>query len=201
MPENIAYDRLCGVKSLQNFSGIYADFQIPTNIVTTAPSDSTGASNPDFAAFYLIFNSYVEGGISWKKSNATGGLNGLHFFLNTYGGDGPYPYWQSVPVENYHSSGLYIGLGSTITLRLEVNGARSQLYCNGVLIFDQPNFTTQPSSAIVGYTHGVQDQIGWDQHNTATWSNIHVLNNNSWVTWDAATWGYANDRKHEDIWK
>ncbi|MNI29721.1 hypothetical protein D3C73_835440 [compost metagenome] len=190
------YDRLCGSQTLQTtHSGISAKITLPSNIIVGS-SPINGVKNDDYVNFYMIYNEEIEGGISWTPY-AEDGKSGFRIFLNTgafEGGDALY--WRS---KNISDLGLSFGFGSTVTLTLvpTQSGKHSQLWVNGKMIWDLPNYRTQPITARVAYTHGCKDQYGYVQHNTATWSQTELLRNGVWVSWVGTDWGYGTYRKND----
>lgn len=189
MPD-FSHDRLCGAQTMQDtHEGIYASIKLPSNIVLGPdPDPVTGEENWDYVNFYLIYNHYVEAGISYAPNGV-----GFKIFMGTgiFQSNDYDKHWKSKTVGEL---GLNIGFGDTVTMRLEPNGARTKLFINGILIYDMENFQTQPLKAQVGYNHGCQDKQGYVQHNTATWSNIHLKRSGKWVPWDVPTWGYYTIR-------
>ncbi|HWO95597.1 hypothetical protein P4H70_06725 [Paenibacillus ehimensis] len=191
------YDRLYGVKTWQKeFTGIYGSITLPTNAYADSP-EGTPDKDIDYIDFYLILNDFIEAGISWQPRT------GWKLFLNTSGGIGPDSdsngtYWDSKEVWKFSQPGISsIGFGSTITMRLECFGERSSFFVNGYELYNFKNYLPQYGPLTAGYTHGAKDQFGYAQHNTATWSNINLLKNGSWMPW-AWEWGYNKVTKHDE---
>lgn len=199
MAQNTAYDRLYGVKTMQKeFTGIYGSISLPSNAYADSPA-GTLDSNIDYIDFYLILNDFIEAGISWQPRT------GWKLFLNTTGGigpdsDGTNTYWDSKQVSQFSQPGISsIGFGSTITMRLECYGATSTFFVNGYSLYTFKNYIAQNGPLTAGYTHGAKDQFGYCQHNTATWSNVNLFQNGSWVPWNYQM-GYATNTKHAECY-
>lgn len=193
------YDRLCGTQSLQtDHQGIMATITLPSNIYV-GNQYINGQANDDYVDFYLIYNDFLEGGISWTPY-ASDGKPGFRVFLNTgafLGGDANY--WRS---KNISDLGLSFGFGDNVTLALvpKNNGNNTDLYVNGVVVWTLSNYQTQPTGARVAYTHGCKDQFGYVQHNTATWSNVKVYRSGVWHNWLGTDWGYGTYRKNDEVY-
>ncbi|WP_281884904.1 hypothetical protein [Paenibacillus sp. YYML68] len=199
MPD-FSNDRLCGVTSLQNFSGIRCNLNLP-NAIEIGDDYFGMQKNTDYVNFYLIHNAYVECGVSYSYKNTTSphwrvfmNTGAFYYTADTGLGHGDYdnPHWMTKFIEEV---GLNFGLGSTISLELLPTGSSTTFKVNGKS-FTLPNYHKQFNAA-VGYTMGCEDFYGYCSHSTATFSQVQFLNNGSWVDWSYG-WGYAVEDKRAE---